>query len=322
MAAVAPWQFNKGKATMKLFLFLGSRRGYAVLKKLIAVNAQIAGILCLVEDSHEEQFHPRVGDIAKEHNIPIFYSSDVKSPAYAAVITKINPDIVFVIGWRYLITKEAYSLPPKGTLIIHDSLLPTYRGFAPMNWAIINGETKTGVTLFHIADGVDCGPIVDQMATDILLTDTAQTVDEKIITLYEEIITRNLAALENGTAKSTPQDESAATYTCKRTPKDGEINWQASALQIHNLIRALTHPFPGAYTTLQGKTVQIWGSEIPAEPLNYVGNIPGRIIGKRDGKIEVLTGNGVIQLTKLQFAGEDPKDAHDVSISVKDTFGI
>jgi methionyl-tRNA formyltransferase len=322
MVAVATWLFRKGRSSMKLFLFLGSRRGYAVLKKLLEVKAQIVGILCLVEDPHEEQFHPRVGDIAKEQNIPIFYSSEIKSAEYASIIKKINPDIIFVIGWRYLITREAYSLPPKGALIIHDSLLPTYRGFAPMNWAIVNGETKTGVTLFHIAEGVDCGPIVDQMATDILLTDTAKTVDEKIITLYEKIITRNLSALENGTAKSTAQNEAAATYTCKRTPKDGEINWQTSALQIHNLIRGLTHPFPGAYTTLQGKTVQIWESEIPVAPLKYVGNIPGRILGKRDGKIEVLTGNGIIQLTKLQFSGEDAKHAKDVSISVKDTFGM
>ncbi len=320
MVVVAPWLFRKGSKAMTLFLFLGSRRGYAVLKKLIDVKASIAGILCLVEDPHEEQFHPRVSEIAKKYNIPIFYSSDTSSAEYATVIKKINPDIAFAIGWRYLISKEAYSLPPKGTLIVHDSLLPTYRGFAPMNWAIINGETKTGVTLFHIADGVDSGPIVDQMATDIHLTDTAKTVDEKIITLYEEIITRNLTALENGTAKSTAQDEAAATYTCKRTPEDGEINWQASALQIHNLIRALTHPFPGAYTTLRGKKVQIWGSEIPALSMNYAGNIPGRIIGKRNGKIEVLTGNGIIQITKMQFAGEAEKDAKDVPISVKDTF--
>lgn len=306
---------------MKLFLFLGSRRGYAVLKKLIAVNAQIAGIMCLVEDPHEEQFHPKITEIAQQHSIPIFYSTDIKPADYATIITKINPDIVFVIGWRYMINKDAYSLPLRGTLVIHDSLLPAYRGFAPMNWAIINGETQTGVTLFHIADGVDCGPIVDQMATEILLTDTAKTVDEKIITLYEEIITRNLAALANGTAKSTPQDEAAATYTCKRTPADGEINWQASALQIHNLIRALTQPFPGATTTLHGRKVHLWGSTLPSQTLNYVGNIPGRILGKRDGKIEVLTGHGIIQLTQLQFAGEEIKDAKSFPISVKDTFG-
>lgn len=306
---------------MRLFLFLGSRRGYAVLKKLIDLKASIAGILCLVEDAHEEQFHPRVTEIAKEYGIPIFYSTDTKSAEYEAIIRQINPEIAFAIGWRYLIPKQAYALPSKGTLIIHDSLLPTYRGFAPMNWAIINGEMKTGVTLFHVADGLDSGPIVDQMETDILLTDTAKTVDEKIIVLYEKIITRNLLALEKGTAQSTPQNETLATYTCKRTPEDGAINWQASAFQIHNLIRGLTHPFPGAYSTLRGKKVQIWSSEMPSIPLNYVGNIPGRIIGKRDGKIEVLTGVGIIQLTKIQFAGEPEKDAKDVSISVKDTFG-
>lgn len=306
---------------MKIFLFVGSRRGYAVLQKLTEVRANIVGILCLVEDPHEEQFHPRVTAIATEHNIPLFYSSDVKSSEYKNVISKIQPDIAFAIGWRYLITKEAYSLPPKGTLIIHDSLLPKYRGFAPMNWAIINGEKETGVTLFHIAEGVDCGPIVDQLSTPIYDNDTAKTVDERIIKLYEDIISKNLPALQAGTAKSTPQNDAIATYTCKRTPEDGEINWHYSAWQIHNLIRALTHPFPGAYTTLRGKKIIIWGSEVLPEQDKYVGNIPGRIIGRKDGAIEVLTGDGIIRLSQLQFIDEHEKGAQDIPISVKDTFG-
>lgn len=306
---------------MKIFLFAGSRRGYAVLKKLIEVKAEIGGILCLVEDPHEDQYHPKVTLIANEHQIPIFYSDKVKSSEYAKLLQQIKPDIAFAIGWRYLITKEAYSIPPKGTLIIHDSLLPAYRGFAPMNWAIINGETKTGVTLFHIAEGVDCGPIVDQLSADIHINDTAKTLDERITPLYETIITKNLKGLAEGTLKSIPQDETKATYTCKRTPEDGEINWQQSAFQIHNLIRALSRPFPGAYTTLRGERIVIWDAELPEKPEVYMGNIPGRIIGKRDGKIEVLTGDGILRLKKLQIEEKQEKDAADFAISVKDTFG-
>lgn len=306
---------------MKLFLFTGSRRGHAVLTKLIEHKAEIAGILCLVEDPHEEQFHPRVTVIAREHNIPLYYSSDVKSSDYAKILRENKPDIAFAIGWRYLITKEAYSIPPLGTLIIHDSLLPKYRGFAPMNWAMINGEKETGVTLFHIAEGVDCGPIVDQLATPIYPEDDAKTLDERILKLYEEIIIKNLPHFQSGKVKSTPQDESKATYTCKRTPEDGEINWNQSAEQIYNFIRALTRPFPGAYTTLRGQRVLIWRAELPTEKETYVGNVPGRVIGKRDGKIDVLTGNGVLRLTRLQLSDEEEKDAVDIAISVKDTFG-
>lgn len=306
---------------MNIFLFAGSRRGYAVLKKLIAARASIAGILCLVEDPHEEQFHPKIAAIAKEHAIPVFFSNETKPSDYATVLRQIKPDVAFAIGWRYLIVKEAYDIPPKGTLIIHDSLLPQYRGFAPMNWAIINGEKKTGVTLFHIAEGVDCGPIVDQLATEINLNDTAKTVDERIIALYEEIIVKNLPALANGTATKRPQDESLATYTCKRTPQDGEINWQQSAWQIYNLVRGLTHPFPGAYTTLRGKKIFIWDAELPTIKEKYVGNIPGRVTGKKNGKIEVLTGDGAIWLRKLQYEGENEQDAAEVATSVKDTFG-
>ena len=306
---------------MQLFLFLGSRRGYAVLKKLIEVKAQICGILCLIEDAHEEQFHPKITAIAQEFSIPIFYSTDVKSSEYKTVLLKVKPDIAFAIGWRYLINEEAYRIPPKGTLILHDSLLPKYRGFAPMNWAIINGESATGVTLFYIAKGVDSGPIVDQERTVIAINDTAKTVDERLIKLYEDLIVRNLPTLQTGRANSISQDETLASYTCKRTPEDAQINWQNTALQIHNLVRGSTHPFPGAYTTLRGKKIFIWATEIPEVQENYVGSIPGRITGKRSGMIEVLTGQGVLWVKSLQYAGEVEQDAINFAISVKDTFG-
>lgn len=320
MAVVGQWPF-KIKTSMKIFLFTGSRRGYAVLNRLIAEKAEICGILCLVEDPHEEQFHPKISAIAKEYAIPIFYTTDVKPSDYENVLTKIKPDIAFAIGWRYLITSAAYSVPLKGTLIIHDSLLPKYRGFAPMNWAIINGENKTGVTLFYIAEGIDCGPIVDQLETSITLQDTAKTVDEKIIKLYEEIISKNLPVLALGTIKSTPQDHSIATYTCKRTPEDGEIDWNKTAEQIYNLIRGLTHPFPGAYTILKGKRVYIWEAALSEKKEIYVGNIPGRVLGKRNGMFEVLTGEGVLCLNRLQYSDEEEMQAMNFSASVKDTFG-
>lgn len=306
---------------MKLFLFLASRRGYAVLKRLVAERANIGGILCLIEDAHETPYHPLITEIAQANNIPIFYSDQIKSSHYAELLHQIKPDIAFAIGWRYLITKEAYDIPLKGTLIIHDSLLPAYRGFAPMNWAIINGETQTGVTLFYITEGVDSGPIIDQLAVDIQINDTAQMVDEKIIPLYEKIIVKNLTSLANGHVKTVPQDESRATYTCKRTPDDGEMDWRLKAIELHNLVRACTHPFPGAFTTLRGKKIFIWETMWIDEQNKYVGNIPGRVLGKRNGMIEVLTGQGILRVTRLQFADDIEKSANDFSMSVKDTFG-
>jgi methionyl-tRNA formyltransferase len=306
---------------MHIFLFLGSRRGYAVLQKLLAAQAKISGILCLVEDPHEPQHHLHIRALAQEHAIPLRDTTEVKPSQYAELLAEIKPDIAFAIGWRYLIDKAAYRIPTKGTLIIHDALLPTYRGFAPMNWAIINGEKKTGVTLFYIADGVDSGPIVDQLSTPIYLEDTAQTLDARLIELYEEIVIKNLPALQAGTAKTIQQDETLASYTCKRTPEDGAIHWQNSAIQIYNLIRGLTHPFPGAYTKLHGKKIWIWQAQLPTEQLHYVGNIPGRVLGKRNGMIEVLTGAGVLCLKYLQYEGEAEKEASEIGISVKDTFG-
>lgn len=306
---------------MKLFLFLAAQKGYAVLEKLISIEAHICGILCLVEDAHEEQYHLKISALAKEHAIPLFHSTEIKPTEYARILQQTKPDIAFAIGWRYLISKEAYSIPPKGTLILHDSLLPQYRGFAPLNWAIINDEKKTGVTLFYIADGVDSGPIVDQLATEISRSDTASTLLEKMTGLYVDIICKNLPALAAGNANRIEQDESKATYTCKRTPDDGEINWQQPAKQIHNLIRGLSHPFPGAYTSLNGRGVIIWEAALPDKNDIYVGSVPGRVLGKKNGAIEVLTGKGVLCIKRLQYLEEEEKAAVDIAVSVKDTFG-
>jgi methionyl-tRNA formyltransferase len=306
---------------MRIFLFLGSRRGYAVLKKLIEEKADIAGILCLIEDPHEAPYHQKITALANTCHLPIKYSNEIKPTNYAKLLEEIKPDIVFVIGWRYLITSEAYLLPAKGTLVIHDSLLPKYRGFAPMNWAIINGETQTGVTLFYMDAGVDSGPIVDQLKCQIDFSDTAQTLDEKIIALYGQIIVKNLPALANGSAPSYSQNENDATYTCKRTPADGKIDWRRPAIEIYHLIRALTKPFPGAFTFLNGKKIYVWQAALPENKKNYVGIVPGRVLVKNQEFIEVLAADGPLRLLKLGMENDEELAILQLPCGVKDTFG-
>lgn len=267
---------------MKVFLFLGSRRGYAALKKLISLQANICGILCLKEDAHEEAFYPRIAELAAAQNVPVFFSHEVKPSQYFEAVSSCQPDIAFAIGWRFLINSQTYQLPKHGTLVIHDSLLPKYRGFAPMNWVLINGEQETGVSLFFMVDAVDAGPIVDQLKVAIDANDTAATLDKKIIALYEAIIEKNLPKLTSGDYQSIPQNEAEATYTCKRIPDDGLINWHLSAQQIYNLIRATSQPFPGAFAYLNGKRITIWQAHLPAVQPLYVGVVPGRILGKKD----------------------------------------
>jgi len=305
---------------MNIFLFLGSRRGYASLKKFIALQTKVCGILCLIEDEHEEAFYPKITELANAHHIPIFFSNDIKSSQYQEVVASCKPDIAFAIGWRFLINEKTYRLPLKGTLVLHDSLLPKYRGFAPMNWAIINGETETGVTLFLMVDAVDAGPIIDQLKVNIDEEDTAASLDKKIITLYEKIIEKNLDQLISGDYPLIPQNEVDATFTCKRTPEDGLIDWRMSAMQINNLIRGTSEPFPGAFTYLHGQRVIIWQAHVTKVQPVYVGVVPGRILGKKDRVIEVLTGQGVLCIDRLQVEGQPIVAAQEFAVSVKDTF--
>lgn len=306
---------------MKTFLFLGSRRGYAALKKFLQLKASICGIFCLKEDPHEEQYHEKISALAKENNIPIYFAPNLKPTEYSEILKKCEAEIAFVIGWRFLIPKEAYTLPIKGTLIIHDSLLPKYRGFSPMSWAIINGEKETGVTLFFIAETVDSGAIVDQLKTPIYLEDTVFSLDQRLIQLYEKIIEKNFTALQSGNFTTRIQNEDEATFCCKRIPEDGLINWNQPAIKIYNFIRALSQPLPGAFTYLKGKKIFIWRASLPKTQLNYVGAIPGRVIGKINEKIQVVTENNIICIEEVSIENTNKiMPAKEMIISVKDTF--
>ncbi|KKL85181.1 hypothetical protein LCGC14_1957280, partial [marine sediment metagenome] len=207
-------------------------------------------------------------------------------------VYNIKPDIIFVAGWRYKIPKEQYSIPSKGCIVFHDSLLPKYRGFAPMNWAIINGEKQIGATMFYIADEIDSGDVITQRSVDVELLDTAESLEKAIAKFYTDMLEGILLVIESGQVNRRPQDHSKATYTCKRTPEDGLIDWRQSSMQIYNLIRGLSYPYPNAFTYLNGKKIYIGKAKLN-ESKNYVGRIAGKVVAIVEGKwIEVLTGDG------------------------------
>lgn len=145
----------------RIGLFIGRERGLRVLEQLIKSKEEIVVIFCLVDDKHEEPIHQKILKLAKKHKIPLYLSDSTPPSSYPGILKKYKPEAVFVVNWRQFIPKENFSIPPRGIFVIHDSLLPKYRGFAPLNWAIINGEKNTGATLFRIAEGIDSGDIID-----------------------------------------------------------------------------------------------------------------------------------------------------------------
>ena len=233
---------------MKIIFIGGVKIGYTVLKSIYNTNFKVDSIFTLPFEMEEKtsgfiDFEP----LSKENNSELFRVKDINAKEYIDKIKGINPDLIIVCGWQRLICEEILNIPKLGTIGFHSSLLPKYRGRAPVNWAIIMGEKETGITMFYLTPEADDGDIIAQKAFPILLNDDCNTVYEKSAFAGAELIKEYLSKIENGTAPRIHNPSGSFPAYPKRTPKDGLIDFKRSALDIYNFVRALTKPYPGAY---------------------------------------------------------------------------
>lgn len=303
-------------------IFIGGReRGLECIEALIKKGEQLSYIFCLKEDPHEkEKYYQQIEALAKKQSIPVKVTRSIQ-PEDIILIRNLKPMLIIVMGWRTMIPTEVLNIPLRGAVAVHESLLPKYRGFAPVNWAIINGERVSGVTLFYLDEGVDCGDIIAQRKIPIGSTDTGFTLYQKTKIASVEILLDYLEDIENGTASRIKQNEKDATYTCSRTPDDGQIHWGDSSKDIYNLIRALSDPYPGAFTSFEGKKIIIQKASKVASPRNFVGRTAGRIVGIGEGWVEVLTGDGILKIEEVEVEGEK-LPASKVLHSIRGTLGL
>lgn len=258
---------------MKVLFFGASELGYECCECLINSNTEIVGIFTIPQQ-YSIKFKNEKGpvvlnnvifkdfnELGKKYNIPVT-TVEGKMTEHLQYIKDLKPDLILVIGWYYIIPESVMSIPGKGAIGIHASLLPKYRGNAPLVWAIINGEKETGISLFYFDKGIDSGDIIDQKKIEITETDTIKEVLEKVKLNSKEILLKNIPLLKAGAAARVTQDHSKATVFPKRTPLDGEIDWSLSSQQIKDFIRAQTKPYPGAFTYINGKKIIIWDADI------------------------------------------------------------
>jgi methionyl-tRNA formyltransferase len=264
-------------------------------------KANIVAVYTHEDDPNEEIWFRSVKRIAEENNIPVKTPRKLE-PADIEEIRLLEPELILSIYYRAMIPKDVLDIPHLGAYNIHGSLLPKYRGRACINWAVLNGENETGATLHVMTEFADRGDIIAQKSLPILFEDTGHDVFLKVADVARKILMDSINALETGTAIRTPQDESQATKFGKRTPEDGKIDWDKTAIEIYNLIRSLTHPFPGAFTTWNGKRVFIW----EAKPEEGTGP-PGEIISKNP--MLVGTGSGLLRIINFQPEGEPERNA-------------
>ena len=291
---------NKKYQSLRVLFLGGTPRGLELMRILLFRKVTIAYAAILKEDDHEPyQVSEEIQELCQKHHIPFCVCKRLDDEQLSAIL-KTEPTVGFACSWRSILPEAIYEGLPQGCLVAHDSLLPKYRGFAPTSWAIINGETKTGVTLFKIKKGpANSGDIFRQKSVTIGKEDTAEDIYPRLVKVTVSLFEEYIESYNAGTIKFTKQDERKATYACRRTPEDGRIDWNRSARDIFNLTRALTAPYPPAWTTFEGKKVFIKKASLFDEQRVYEGNIPGRIASCSSSGVVVLCGQGQILLKDI-----------------------
>lgn len=291
----------------RIVVFAYSSVGHACLNFLIDHGEKIVHIYTHSDKPGEQIWFDSVKTLARGHNIPFTLDADLTSLEEQKKIKELAPDLIFSFYYRNLIPMSILSLAPLGAYNMHGSLLPKYRGRAPVNWAVLKGEKQTGATLHVMEEKPDAGDIVGQEAVPIFPDETALQVQEAVTKAAVNILRRVIGPLKAGEAVRRPQNHLESSYFGGRRPEDGLIDWQKPAQEIHNLIRAVTHPFPGAYTDERGKKTYIWASRLPQR--RSVDSNPGRF--RSDGDhLYVECGDGwLLEILSLQREGQSEMSA-------------
>src|SRR3989338_1957480 len=249
-------------------------------------------------------------DITEKHGIKLFKVKDIKAPEVIRQLNDIQPDVIFELGWSQIISRDILKIPEKGCIGVHASLLPKNRGAASLNWALIRGDKKAGVTLFYLAEKPDDGDIIARKEFDIDDRDDISTLHSKSDIASAELLLENIDAIRNDMVKRIKQNPDEASTTQRRTPDDGIIKWNSNTRDIYNWVRAQTHPFPGAFTTWKGKKLYIWQSEI----CDMQEGQPGKILKiERKNGIYVGTHDGALLVKRAQFENDVEMWADDLA---------
>ncbi|KGA33291.1 bifunctional UDP-4-amino-4-deoxy-L-arabinose formyltransferase/UDP-glucuronic acid oxidase ArnA [Pectobacterium brasiliense] len=247
---------------MKAIVFAYHDIGCVGLEALKLAGYEIQAVFTHSDAPGENHFYASVAKAAAEMDVPVFAPEDVNHPLWVNRIRELAPDVIFSFYYRTLLSDDILQLPSFGAFNLHGSLLPRYRGRAPVNWVLVNGETQTGVTLHKMVSRADAGDIVAQSVVAIDEEDTALTLHGKCRTAAAALLAQQLPLIRSREITLTPQDDSRASYFGRRTAADGLIDWQKSACEINNLIRAVTEPYPGAFTFLGERKVIIWRARV------------------------------------------------------------
>jgi methionyl-tRNA formyltransferase len=258
----------------RALVFAYSEVGVRCVQELLAQGVQIPLLFTHADDPNEKQWFGSVRQLAARHGIETVTPENPNALQWLEHGRAARPDFIFSFYYRYMLANAWLNVPRAGALNMHGSLLPKYRGRAPVHWAIIHGETLTGASLHYMVEKPDAGALVDQEAVPILENDTALEVSMKVADAAEQVLRRSLPKLIAGTAPARALDLEQGSYFGRRVPEDGRIDWRKGAAAVHDLVRAVAPPFPGAFTDVNGQRIAILETRRDEGAVKYPGAQP------------------------------------------------
>lgn len=309
---------------MHYVLFVAGRVGYEALRKMIG-KCEINHVFIESEHPHElVKYVDKCIEQCTDGNIPYTLdatNNDIERTLKEEIAGGKAIDYIMSFGYRRMIPLTVRDMARIAAIGTHFAPLPRYRGFAPLNWVLINGESETAVNIFLLEDRVDSGDILDREWVSIEYHDDICSLFDKCVTAFHTVLDRVIPKLESGSFTAAKQDEAQATYACARSPEDGMIDWNWSSRRIYDFVRAQTYPYPGAYSLWQGKKLIVWSCEEYDTPL-YEGRIPGKVVSVlKDQGVVVLCGEGAVLLKDVQLMGGTSMTADRLTRSVRATLG-
>ena len=285
--------------------------GWVCLDELLDMGADVGVVVTHRDDPRENVWFRSVAERARQAGVPVLVPESANHPDVVAEIARSRPDVLFSFYFRELLSSTLLELPPRGAFNLHGSLLPRYRGRCPVNWVLVNGERETGVTLHHMETRPDRGDIVAQRAVPIAPDDTALTLNRKLCDAARLLLRETWPLLVAGTAPRVPQDHARASYFGGRRPEDGRLDWELPARRLYDLIRAVTHPYPGAFTTRCGERLLVWWGRPLDDECRAA---PGEVASVRQGEgVVVGAGHGALLLERVQLAGDVERRADELA---------
>lgn len=285
-------------------LFMGTP-DFAVntLKAIIEAGHEVIGVVTQpdkVKGRGAKISYPPVKEAALEYDLTVYQPVKVREPEFLQLIANLKPEVIVVAAFGQILPKELLDIPPYGCINVHASLLPKYRGAAPIQAAILEGEEETGITIMHMDVKLDTGDMILQEKIPIAKDETGGSLHDKLAVLGAELLVKALEKLEDGSAERIPQDDSKASYVKMMDKELGNIDFTMPALKIERMIRGL-NPWPSAYTRINGKTLKLWKAEVMETSSDAK---PGEVIEVTKDKIVVMTGKDALIIHELQLEGK------------------